>query len=104
MIAPSARTHTVSIERLWGFCPVQALGTINERPFYFRAHLNCWTFSVAAAPTGDPVQVSIGQAPGWHVERRYGRENEHDASFMPHSHAHKFIMGCARSYLNEVNK
>ena len=38
----------------WGACPVQAEGTVDGLPFYFRARGGEWTLSVAATPAGEP--------------------------------------------------
>jgi hypothetical protein len=34
-----------------GSCPVQAEGTVNGHPFYFRARHETWSLSVASSPT-----------------------------------------------------
>jgi len=38
-----------------GYCPVQAEGTINGYPFYFRSRHACWALHVASSPSGDPL-------------------------------------------------
>jgi hypothetical protein len=38
-----------------GLCPVQAEGTINGLPFYFRSRGASWSLSIAATPDGDPL-------------------------------------------------
>ena len=38
--------HTFSLEWLNGWCPVQAEGKVNDKPFYFRARWDAWRFEV----------------------------------------------------------
>lgn len=42
------------IDNIGGNCPVQAEGTINGEPFYFRARGRHWSFSVGQDPIGEP--------------------------------------------------
>lgn len=97
-VSPLARVRNIHIERLWGHCPVQAFGTVNGMPFYFRARFNSWVFAVAASKHADPVQVAIGVEDGFCYERTYGHGN--DASFMSHVQARILIASTASYYLN----
>jgi len=59
---PATELHVpdYDLEYLGGNCPVQAEGTINEIPFYYRARGDRWSLSIGA----DPIR-----APEWtHVE------------------------------------
>jgi len=65
------------IDTIGGNCPVQATGTINGKPFYFRARGEHWRIGVG----GDPVMD-----PEWSVERRWGA-GEFAASWMSEDEA-----------------
>ena len=75
---------------LWGAYPVQALGTIRGREFYFHAKYHEWEFEVADArgvlPSdgGNPEFVRRGKHP--------------DASRMPHDEAASLIDSFLREY------
>lgn len=43
-------------EEISGYCPVQAEGTINGLPFYFRSRGEHWALYVALKPNGDPLE------------------------------------------------
>lgn len=102
MISAPAKAPTVNITRIYGYCPVQADGFIGELPFYFHARFDTWTFAISEAPDIDPVQVAIGQAPGFRMQRRYRKRTRGkcDASFMSHAQARVLIETTARYYLN----
>ena len=53
----------IEIKELYGNCPVQADGTIDGWPFYFRARGERWSFSIGKNPVGDPH---------WFIIRPYG--------------------------------
>ena len=53
----------IQIHDISGFCPVQALGTVDGHPFYFRAR-GPLTIQVADYPNAEPSMVGIG-ATGW---------------------------------------
>lgn len=78
---------TIDIVRIYGFCPVQADGYINGLPFYFHARFDTWTFAISETPDIDPVQVAIGQAPGFRLQHKYRKRTRGkcDASFMSHA-------------------
>lgn len=88
-LSPLALPRYVYIKQVWGAYPVQAFGTVNDLPFYFRGMYNSWTFSVARTRKADPVLVAIGAEPGFHLERRYV-----NAGFMPHGQC-KILIGHA---------
>jgi hypothetical protein len=98
-ISPLARVRNIHIAQIYGFCPVQGEGTVNGLPFYFRARADTWIFAVASTPDGDPVQVAIGEAPGFHIQRPYGRKHSHGAGFMSHARARILIYTTANYYL-----
>ncbi len=65
---------TVVIDWLYGYCPVQAEGTIDGLPFYFRARGIHWRIGIGGAPVSAPAWgygESYGQGPfaaGWMTE------------------------------------
>lgn len=99
-ISPLARVRNIHFGRLWGQCPVQAFGSVNGLPFYFHARFDRWVFAIAETPDGDPVQVAIENAPGFRMQRKYGRRGNCDASFMSHQQTKSFIVTATRYYLN----
>jgi len=50
------------IEHIGGYCPVQAEGTVDGVPFYFRARHQRWQFAIGY----DPVGVLLGWAEGFY--------------------------------------
>lgn len=80
------------ITSIGGNCPVQAEGTIDGMPFYFRARGEHWSFSVADTPDGPPVEGK-----GFYYEEDYGDE-PYAAGWMPESEAYVFIEKAAKLY------
>src|SRR5690554_1410490 len=72
------------IEYLGGHCPVQAEGTINGRPFYFRSRGDGWSFGVG----DDAVGAAMGEG-GWRSAGKYGEWP--DAGWMPKEEALEII-------------
>lgn len=61
------------IESLGGNCPVQAEGTVDGIPFYFRSRGDEWSFGIGAEPVGGPdweyhQTYGIWPAAGWITE------------------------------------
>ena len=79
------------IDCLGGNCPVQAEGTLDGLPFYFRARGSRWSMSVG----GDDVVL----APTWYHEEPYG-EGPFDAGWMDREEALAFIHKAADLYRN----
>lgn len=50
---------TITIDRLGEVAPVQGYGEINGLPYYFRFRMGSYSFSVAAEPDMDPVDVRV---------------------------------------------
>jgi len=71
----------VIIQMLGGNCPVQAEGTINGQPFYFRAR-------------GDSWRMNIGD---WSYEEDYGT-GPFDAGWMTEDEARAFIKQSADKF------
>jgi hypothetical protein len=97
---------TIQITRLYGFCPVQANGTVNGLPFYFHARFDTWTFAIASTPDIDPIQVAIQNAPGFRMQRKYRKRTRGkcDASFMSHAQAKVLIETTANYYLGRKER
>jgi hypothetical protein len=69
---------SIVLSYLGGYCPVQAEGTMNAVPFYFRARGNRWTFALG----GD----DLIRTPKWFYNGNY--EN---AGWMSHEEARRLI-------------
>jgi hypothetical protein len=84
----------LKFEYLGGYCPVQAEGTINGCPFYFRARGNHWSFYVSdegKKPLSEPT-----------FERREKWGNKpFAAGYMPEKEAKRIIQKCAEEFENE---
>lgn len=81
----------VLIIHLGGNCPVQAEGTVDGEPFYFRARGERWSMSVG----GDDV---VG-APDWYYEEPYG-DRPYAAGWMSEYEARRFIEEAADRWRN----
>lgn len=89
-MSDSPTTHaSVIIECLGGNCPVQAEGTIDGIPFYFRARGEHWSMSI-----GGPD--AVGQ-PEWYHEEEFG-DGPYDAGWMSEEDANKFIRQSANRF------
>jgi hypothetical protein len=82
---------------VFGNVPVQGKGQVNGLPWYFRARYECWTFSIAATPDGDPVKTLFG-GPGWNVEEPFGAE-PFEAGWMSEETAWGFIEASLTRFL-----
>jgi hypothetical protein len=79
----------VVIDALGGVCPVQAEGTVDSEPFYFRARGQRWTMSIG----GDVLDCA-----DWRSGAPRG-EGEYDAGWMSHDEAWEIIHREADLYL-----
>jgi hypothetical protein len=77
---------------LWGEAPVQALGTVGGREFYFRARHSAWEFEVANEQ-GD-LPSDVGESLVYHRRGEYM-----NAGFMSKETAVFLIEKCAQEYL-----
>jgi hypothetical protein len=75
-----------------GAAPVQALGTIRGREFYFRARHSNWTFEVAN-DLGE-LPTDVGGDALFYLQSRHN-----DASFLSLDEACVIIEHCAKSFL-----
>lgn len=83
---------TVILDWIGGNCPVQAEGTVNGKPFYFRARGESWSMSIG----GEDV---VGR-PEWFHEEGYG-ETQFAAGWMTIDEAKNFIAVAAKRYETE---
>ncbi len=77
----------IVIEYLGGNCPVQGEGTIDGKPFYFRARGDCWRLGIG----GDPVV-----SPEWEYGEDYGTWP--DAGWMTAEEAEQFLRQAAKRF------
>jgi hypothetical protein len=82
---------------VWGEAPVQAIGTMGGREFYFRSRHTGWTLEVANE-TGD-LPTDVGMAPVFFREGQYD-----NASYMPLDKAVSIIKRCALEYITTVGR
>ena len=88
--------------KIFGLAPVQATGTVNGFPFYFRARYDFWTFAISENEKVDPVDIQTfetGQKHGFFAEGQFGKEGEYEASYMDTDTARALIIQCTNSYL-----
>lgn len=85
----TAQTPTVVVTELGGNCPVQAEGTIDGVPFYFRARGERWQLFVG----GDDL---LGD-PHWYHEEPWGDE-AFSAGWMTEDEARALIQKGAQLY------
>lgn len=80
----------IEIAEIDGWSIVQAIGTINGAPFYFKAKHNYWLLAIGG---DDPADL-----PEWEYEERYG-EGPYGANFMEHEIAKRLILEAAGRFL-----
>lgn len=88
--------------KIQGPAPVQAEGTVNGFPFYFRARYDTWTFSISENPEVDPVDIQMdeqGKKYGFFAEGRVGNEWDYAASYLDDDKARHIIERCVSEYL-----
>jgi hypothetical protein len=86
----------VQIRCIGGNCPVQAEGTINGEPFYFRARGEHWSIEVEGGFVLEDAEKGIPRH-GFYMEREYG-DGPYDAGWMPVDEARGFITEAAEHY------
>lgn len=87
--APPTRDGDGWRGRIEGFCPVQGYGEVDGLTWYFRARHDAWSFEVWREPFQPDGRLPEPNAM-WMAEAEYG-EGDHDASWMPFSHAWQYI-------------
>lgn len=86
----------VAIDWIGGNCPVQAEGTINGAPFYFRARGDSWSIEIGGGYVLEDASKGI-PASGFYLKRDYG-DGPYDAGWMPVEEACGFIAEAAAEY------
>ena len=77
----------IIITDLGGNCPVQAEGTIDSKPFYFRARGETWSIGIGKNPVVSPE---------WSYREDFGSWPE--AGWMTEDEARAFIEKAAKLY------
>ncbi len=88
--------------KIFGLAPVQAIGTINGFPFYFRGRYNTWTFAISETKEIDPVDIQMnetGKKYGFFAEGEIGKESEYLASYLNDEKVLEIVLSCAKEYL-----
>jgi hypothetical protein len=81
----------IEYQYIGGNCPVQAEGTIEGKPFYFRARGESWSLGIGGEPVLEPE---------WEIEQEYG-STPFAAGWMTVDEAKAFIeYGVARYHEN----
>jgi hypothetical protein len=86
---------------VYGSGPVQAEGTVNDFPFYFRSRHDTWTFSISENPEIDPVDIQTaeqGDKYGFFQEGHIGKQWEYRASYLDPDTVKEIIEKCTKSY------
>lgn len=78
-----------------GFCPVQAEGTVDGFPFYFRARHEALRIYIADSPMSIPLDKS-----SWHYSEKYG-DNPHSAGYAQKVECIAFINKAAELWANK---
>jgi hypothetical protein len=91
---------TLTIETIGGNCPVQAEGTIDGKPFYFRARGRGWSIGIGGNPIGHPRDMREADRPDWYVECFY--TSWPNAGWMTEDEARRLIEWCAGEYARNV--
>jgi hypothetical protein len=91
----------IVLKRTCDAAPVQYEGTVNGRPFYFRARWDAWSFSIA-----DTLDEAITASDLWIPPGGFFREStfgtgDYAASYMPHEEAEHIITQCANEYISQ---
>jgi hypothetical protein len=77
-----------------GFCPVQAFGTVDGFPFYFRSRNQRMSLAIAKEKDADPINPE-----SWAYMAEYG-DNPYSAGYAPKEHCEAFIEEAAALWAN----
>jgi hypothetical protein len=95
-----AASPVIVIEWLGDNCPVQAEGTINSHPFYFRARGSHWSLEIATGLNGPRDYLKWGDVSNYRYEEPYGN-GSYDAGWMSEDEARQFIAKGALAWVND---
>lgn len=84
-------TEDVVISELCGLCPVQAEGTFDGVPFYFRARGEHWSCHVGGSYDLGADDCLYGPGAAWLYEEEYGDGERYSAGWMTETEARAFI-------------
>lgn len=87
----------VSITGIGGNCPVQAEGTIDGAPFYFRARGEHWSIEIGGGFVLEDTAKGI-PGEGFYLEEEWG-DGPFSAGWMPEEEAKALIYRSARAFL-----
>ena len=82
------------ITTLGGNCPVQAEGTVDGAPFYFRARWGSWRLAIGENCVG----AKRSEDGIWVRKREYG-DGRYDAGWMSEDEARAFLFEAAAAYV-----
>jgi hypothetical protein len=85
------KLEIIYTEEISGCCPVQAEGTINGLPFYFRSRGEHWSLYIALTKYADPLDRGDGV---WRHKEQYPPCADEEP-VMIHGHPCKFAAGSA---------
>jgi hypothetical protein len=95
---------TLIVDLIGGNCPLQAEGTINGVPFYFRARGGSWSMGIGQDPVGIPHRPLFFEGDSrptipdeWFCECTWGKWP--DAGWMPEPEARRLVEWCAEEYV-----
>ena len=74
-----------------GYCPVQAEGTVDGFPFYFRSRYDTWTVYIATNKDSDPLDEQ-----SWVNHEAYPSGGQFSAGYAPREECVEFISKCAK--------
>jgi hypothetical protein len=89
----------LEMQRTLDEAPVEYEGTIDGRPFYFRARHDGWFFGVA--DTIDEASIADTLPHGTFFRRANWGNGPYAASHMPFPEAERIIRACAEEYVAE---
>ena len=87
----------VLIDNIGGNCPVQAEGTIDGAPFYFRARGEWWSIEIGGGFVLEDPDKGIPRD-GFYMEEEWGG-GPYDAGWMEPEEAKSIICRAARAFL-----
>jgi hypothetical protein len=78
----------LNIDWIGGNCPVQSEGTVDGKPYYFRARGEHWSMGIGGDPVGEPE---------WYWREKYS-DDDFVAGWMTEEEAVHFINQAAADY------
>ncbi len=91
---------SVVIDWIGGNCPVQANGTLDGYPFYFRARGEHWTMTIANSKDTPMDDLWSGYEEAWHYGEDYG-DSQFAAGWMSEDEARAFLQKAAELFMKD---